>query len=65
MDVVRIAWGLFCLTLISPAILSWMGVDPFIVALAPLIGFLITGMICAPGTARLIVGVARKLEEEE
>ncbi len=63
MRVVEIALASFALSLLSPAILYYMGVDPFIVALAPLIGFVITGIICIPGTARLIVSVARKLEE--
>jgi len=63
MIVVVIAFTMFVLSLLSPVILTALGADPFIAALGPLVGLVITGLICIPGTARLIVRVVGKGDE--
>ena len=63
MRVVKIAFGMFALTLLSPAILSCLNVDPFTIVMVTTVGLFATAFICVPGTARLVVSVARKLEE--
>ena len=65
MDTVKIAFIMFVLTFLFPSISLFFNIDPFLVLIVTSIGLFITGMICIPATARLIIRIASNLNLEE
>ena len=55
---VWVAFTMLALSLLSPAILYYCGMDTMIIAIFPVLGLFITALICIPGTARLIVSIS-------